>query len=408
MGIHRCHSLAVWAFVFAVIVVAIPHEFEVEARRQAALDAAPPPPPPVEVLRGTFSPNETLSTTLAAYDLSNSTIHEIGEATREVFDVRRFRPGQEFEVVFDHTGQFLSFEYVIDDESTFKVERDADGFVAQRQQLPLEVHIDTVVAEVNSSLWGALSPYPKGDGLVMELDSVFRSRVDFYRDIRSGDQIRFIIEGLYHRGKFVKYGEVLAAEFVNQGRSLQAYRYKDEYYDEDGMSTRRSFLPAPLEFTRISSRFSNARLHPILNTVRAHRGVDYAAPTGTEVMAASDGTVTFAGTNGSYGRFVRIRHGSGNVVTEYAHLSRVLVQAGQRVEQEDVIGLVGMTGTATGPHLHYQLKQDGRYINPSTARLDPPKPIDPAERPAFMRFKAPLETDLAALTLPATTLRMEE
>ena len=181
----------------------------------------------------------------------------------------------------------------------------------------------------------------------MEIVDVFDSQVDFYRDIRAGDQIRIIIEGMYHRGQFVKYGRVRAAEFLNQGNSLQAYQYLDEYYDQNGMSTRRSLLPAPLEFTRISSNFSRARLHPILDTVRAHRGVDYAAPAGTAVWAASDGTVTYAGTNVGFGRFVRLRHPNG-ATTEYAHLSSMLVNVGDRVRQKDVIARVGMTGLATG------------------------------------------------------------
>ena len=382
VGVHKCNALAIWVIFFAVIVVAVPRSFEIESQIRTA-QAAPPPPKPVRIVDGTFEPNGTLSTTLTSVDLSQAVVYAVGEAVRPVFDVRQFRPGQAFHIILSHDGDLLAFEYVIDDESTLKVARTDDGFEARREQLPLEVHIDTVVAEVNSSLWTALAGFPRGDQLVMELESVFRSQVDFYRDIRQGDAIRIIIEGLYHRGEFVKYGQVLAAEFVNQGKPMQAYWFRDEFYDENGMSTRRSFLPAPLEFTRISSGFSNARLHPILDIVRAHRGVDFAAPTGTTVMAAADGTVTYAGTNGSYGRFVQLRHPGGEI-TEYAHLSSVLVNVGQRVRQEDAIGRVGMTGTATGPHLHYQLMQDGRYVNPSSARVDPPKPIDPAVRPAYM------------------------
>jgi murein DD-endopeptidase MepM/ murein hydrolase activator NlpD len=173
------------------------------------------------------------------------------------------------------------------------------------------------------------------------------------------------------------------------------------------MSTRRSFLPAPLEFTRISSQFSNARLHPILNTVRAHRGVDYAAPTGTPVWAASSGTVTYAGTNGSFGRFVRIRH-SDSITTEYAHLSSIAVSVGQRVEQQAVIGRVGMTGTATGPHLHYQMLIDGSHVNPRTARIDPPKPIDDALRPGFMASIIEPSARLRALSRDPLMLMAEE
>ena len=408
MGSHRYHSIAAWVFVFTIVlattVIPFRADFEVESLELPV--AAAPPPPPVDVFRGTFQRNETLSTILASFDFSNSIVYEITEAVRPVFDVRRFRR-QEFELIRDHAGQFLSFEYIIDDERTLKVERVAEGFEARIEQLPLEMHVDTVIAEVNSSLWNALSGYPKGDRLVMEIVDVFNSRVDFYRDIRAGDQIRIIIEGMYHRGQFVKYGLVRAAEFLNQGKSLQAYPYLDEYYDENGMSTRRSLLPAPLEFTRISSNFSRARLHPILDTVRAHRGVDYAAPTGTAVWAASDGTVTYAGTNGGFGRFVRLRHPNG-AITEYAHLSSVLVNVGDRVRQKDVIGRVGMTGLATGNHLHYQLMQDGVYVNPRQARLDPPQPIAPSHREPFMRSIRPLRAQIRSLHLSQDTLLAEE
>jgi len=410
MGFVRRYSTAIWLAVLAVVsATAIVGGRQPVPEPVENVVAAPavPAPPPVEVLEGSFPRNGTLSTTLAGFDLSPAVIYEIGEAVRPVFDVRRFQPGRAFQVVRNMTGEFLAFEYVIDDESKLMVERVDDGFEARREQLPLETRIDTVAADVSTSLWNALAGKPRGDQLVMELESVFRAQVDFYRDIRPGDQIKFIIEGLYHEGEFVKYGEVQAAEFVNQGKPLQAYRFNDEYYDENGMSTRRSFLPAPLEFTRISGNFSSGRLHPILNTVRAHRGVDYAAPTGTAVMAASDGRITYAGPNGTFGNFVRIQH-TGGVITEYAHLSRVLVNVGQRVKQEEIIGRVGMTGLATGPHLHYQLQQNGSYVNPRTARLDPPKPIDPSLRDAYMTSITGPRSLLASLAASDSVLMAEE
>ncbi len=408
MEIHKCNAALMWVLVFAVLVFVVPRNAEIESQARAAVTYRPPSPPPVDVVDGMFERNATLSATLGAFDLSTVLIHEITEAVRDVFNPRQFRPGQSYRLVRDVSGDFLSFEYVIDEESTLKVQRtDEGGFVATREQLPLDVYTEGIVAEVNSSLWGALSDYPRGDQLVMELVNVYQSQVDFYRDIRQGDGIRFLVEAMYHRGEFVKYGRILAAEFVNQGRPLGAFRFQDEYYDENGMSTRRSFLPAPLEFTRISSNFSNARLHPILNTVRAHRGVDYAAPTGTPVWAASSGTVTYAGTNGSFGRFVRIRH-SDDITTEYAHLSSILVNVGQRVEQQDVIGRVGMTGTATGPHLHYQMLIGGSHVNPRTARVDTPKPIDDRLRPAFMASIVDPSAQLRAMSIEMPVLLAEE
>ena len=300
-----------------VVVVAVPRSWELELQAEAALASESLPPPPVFV-EGTFGPNETLSTTLVGHDVSHAASYAIGQAVGSVFNVRRFRPGRSYRLLMEPTGELLAFEYSVDDENVLRVAGGDDGFVARVDALPLETRTDTISTTVVSSLWGALEGYPQGDRLVMELASVFEAQVDFYQDIRSGDAISLIVDAKYHDGQFVKYGPVVAAEFVNRGKPMQAYRFREEYYDENGMSARRSLLPSPLQFTRISSGFSYNRLHPIYNTVRPHLGVDYAAPTGTPVWAVSTGTVTFAGTNGGFGRMVTLRHPNG-MTTSYAH-----------------------------------------------------------------------------------------
>ncbi len=397
MGVWKCHATCMWTLLLAVLLAGVPRYSEIAGRAEAAAVPAPLPPP-YEFLEGIFEPNATLSTTLDAYDVSARVAYSVAEAVRPVFNVRGFKPKHPYRIVKEPDGSLAAFEYTIDDESVLKVERGDDGFVARVHQLPLVTEITTVTATVTSSLWEALMDVPKPDPLVMELVDIYDAQVDFYRDIRSGDAIRLIIEAKYHRGEFVKYGEVLAAEFVNQGRPLQAFRYADEYYDENGMSTRRSFLRAPLQFTRLSSGYTTARLHPIYNTVRPHLGVDYAAPTGTDVWAVSDGTVTFAGTNGGFGRMVTIRHPNG-ATTSYAHLSRILVNVGARVKQREPIGRVGMTGTATGPHLDYRMTVNGRNVNPRTQRLDPPKPIDPSLKNAYMASIVDLTRELRSLAM---------
>ena len=403
MGIHKCHASCLWTLLLAVLLVVVPRYTEIEAE-SSAVSAPESFPPPFEFSYGQFGRDETLSTTLAGYGVDPLVVYALAEAIEPVFSLRSFRPDHEFQLVREEGGRLVAFEYAIDEERRLRAVDEDGVFRALIEQLPLETRVETVSAAVVDSLWGALAGAPKGDALVMELADIFDAQVDFYRDIRPADEIRFVIEKKYYRDQFVKYGIVHAAEFVNQGKALQAYRFQDEYYDENGMSTRRSFLPAPLEFTRISSGFSNARLHPILNTVRAHRGVDFAAPTGTPVRAAADGVVTFAGTNGGYGRIVTIRHPRDNrgdtVSTDYAHLSRIDVRSGQRVKQGDRIGLVGMTGTATGPHLHYQMSVNGRMIDPRSRRADPPKPIDPALREDYLASIVPFRDTLAGLAVP--------
>ncbi len=384
MGVHKCHVGCVWVLFLAVVVVAVPRNFEVEMHAKAASMREVLPPPPVFV-EGMFERNETLSTTLVGHDVSHAVSYAIGEAVGSVFNVRSFRPGHSYRLLVEPDGDILTFEYSVDDESVLKVVRDDDGFIARVEALPLETRTDTISATVVNSLWGALEGFPKGDWLVMELASIFEAQVDFYKDIRSGDAIRLIVDAKYHDGQFVKYGPVIAAEFVNKGKSMQAYRFREEYYDENGMSARRSLLPSPLQFTRISSGFSYNRLHPIYNIVRPHLGVDYAAPTGTPVWAVSTGTVTFAGTNGGFGRMVTLRHPNG-MTTSYAHLSSIGVRVGERVIQKETIGHVGMTGTATGPHLDYRMTVNGRVVDPRTVRADPPRPIAAELRGDFGRF----------------------
>ena len=321
-----------------------------------------------------------------------------GQVVRPVFDVRDFKAGNAYLVIKEADGSLRGFDYEIDDERILKVEAKADGFAARIEELEFEIRPGTVTATVTRTLWGALEDAPKGDWLVMELAAIFEAQVDFYKDIRAGDAIRLMVDEKYHRGKFVKYGPVRAAEFVNQGKPLQAYLFRDEYYDENGMSVRRSLLPSPVKFTRISSGFSYTRLHPIYKTVRPHLGVDYAAPGGTPVVAVSNGTVTFAGANGGFGRMVTLRHPNG-MTTSYAHLSRILVKRGARMKQSETLGLVGMTGTATGLHLDYRMTVNGKIVDPRKVRADPPKPISPTLRDAYITHIAGLGIGLRNLEI---------
>jgi murein DD-endopeptidase MepM/ murein hydrolase activator NlpD len=397
LGVHKCHSGFAWSLMFVLILTAVPRYWEMEFQ----VTAASVPlhlPPPLEFFDGEFERNETLSTTLESHDIAHAVAWEVSQVIGPVFDVRNFKAGNPYMVIKEADGSLRGFDYTIDDERILKVEGKDSRFTARIEELEFEIREGTVTATVVSSLWGALEGAPKGEWLVMELAAIFESQVDFYKDIRSGDAIRLMVEEKYHRGEFVKYGPVRAAEFVNQGKPLQAYLFRDEYYDEKGMSARRSLLPSPVKFTRISSGFTYRRLHPIFRTVRPHLGVDYAAPSGTPVVAVSNATVTFAGTNGGFGRMVTLRHPNG-MTTSYAHLSRILVNKGQRVKQSETVGLVGMTGTATGPHLDYRMTVSGKIVDPRTVRADPPKPISPSLKGAYISHIAGLELGLRNLEI---------
>jgi murein DD-endopeptidase MepM/ murein hydrolase activator NlpD len=220
----------------------------------------------------------------------------------------------------------------------------------------------------------------------MDMAGIFEWDIDFIQDVREGDRFTVIYEELWRDGVKLRDGEIIAAEFVNQGKSFRAARFRDEtgrsgYFTADGRSVRKAFIRAPLNFTRVSSNFNPSRRHPVLNTIRAHRGVDYAAPSGTPIRAAGDGKVLFRGVQGGYGNTIILQHG-GNITTLYGHMSRFgSAREGARVSQGDVIGYVGKSGLATGPHLHYEYRVNGVHRNPRTVALPPADPV-PAERQA--------------------------
>ena len=228
----------------------------------------------------------------------------------------------------------------------------------------------------------------------MELSEIFGWDIDFNTSIRRGDSFRVAVEKLYLGGELRRYGRVLAAEFVNAGRTLVAVRFegsdgKAAYYTPAGEPLRKAFLRSPLKFTRVSSRFSGGRFHPILRTTRAHNGTDLAAGYGTPVRAIGQGVVTSAGYQGGYGNLVVIRHANG-YTSYYGHLSRIMVRSGQRVGQSDLVGLVGATGLATGPHLHYGIKKNGAWADPMRIQSPPAEVLRAEDRPAFNQVSASL------------------
>jgi murein DD-endopeptidase MepM/ murein hydrolase activator NlpD len=241
----------------------------------------------------------------------------------------------------------------------------------------------------------------------LELAEVFRWDVDFALDLRVDDSFTLIYEQLLRDGEVVADGNILAAEFINDGRRYRAVRYvnaagKADFYTPEGVSLRKAFLKSPVQFSRISSVFNPRRKHPVLNTIRAHRGVDYAAPTGTPVRAAGAGRLQFRGVKGGFGNVIEIAH-AGKVVTRYGHLSRFAkgMSAGSKVEQGQVIGYVGSSGLATGPHLHFEYTERGVYIDPQKAmrKAEPGPPVPAAERGAFDLQTAPLLAQLSARQL---------
>ncbi|MDF3020280.1 MAG: hypothetical protein K0Q92_1583 [Steroidobacteraceae bacterium] len=313
--------------------------------------------------------------------------------------VDKLKPGELLRFKY-RDGELMGLERKLSDSETLQVIRDENGFSTNVLENPLEVHTRTASATINSSLFQASAEAGLSDRVAFDLAEIFQYDIDFVLDIQAGDRFTVVYEEVFQDGEPLRIGNILAAKFVNAGREYRAVRYVDsqgrgQYYSPDGKSLRKAFMRSPVQFSRVSSRFNLSRKHPVLNRIRAHKGVDYAAPTGTPVRAAGEGRVRFVGRQGGYGNVIELEHGSG-VVTVYGHLSRFApkLRRGQRVELAQVVGYVGSTGLATGPHLHYEYRVRGVHKNPQTVPLPDAEPIPSAERERFLTATADLVNTL--------------
>jgi murein DD-endopeptidase MepM/ murein hydrolase activator NlpD len=304
------------------------------------------------------------------------------------------RPGDKFEIIRDGE-RVLSLSRELGEAQKLWIRRDGDGFVSEIVDLEIEIRTAGAHGVIESSLWAAAATAGLDSDVIEEITGIFEWDIDFALEVRTGDSFTVVYEERWRDGIKLGNGDIVAAEYVNQGKSFRAARYVDaagntDHYTPEGKNVRRPFLRNPIEFTRVSSNFNPSRRHPILNTIRAHRGVDLAAATGTPVRAAGDGRIAARGANGSYGNRIEIQHG-GNITTLYAHLSRYgSYGVGARVQQGDIIGYVGMTGGATGPHLHYEYRIAGVHQNPRTVDLPEADSIPDLHRDDFVAKSAGL------------------
>jgi murein DD-endopeptidase MepM/ murein hydrolase activator NlpD len=309
--------------------------------------------------------------------------------------LRRIRPGQEFAFATDATGALAAMRFERDDATRVVLHFNPAGVTEATEARALERRTQIAHGVVTRSLFYAGEQAGLSDTMVLKLANAFGYDIDFAQDLREGDSFSLVYDEVYREGERLRDGEILAATFINQGKRYTAIRHTNAagdtlFYTEDGRPLRKSFLRTPVEFTRISSVFSTGRKHPILGYMRAHKGVDYAAPTGTPIRAAGDGKVVFRGWKSGYGNFVMIQHND-KITTAYGHMSRFAkVGVGQRVSQGQTIGYVGKTGLATGPHLHYEFRVGGQHRNPLSVTLPPAEPLPKAELARFREAAAPL------------------
>ncbi|MGM0517554.1 MAG: peptidoglycan DD-metalloendopeptidase family protein [Pseudomonadota bacterium] len=368
--------------------------------RQEALEAIETPEPETStqaaperhVVERTIevSSGDTLSTIFERAGLGYSDVLQVLDLGEEAKRLERIRPGDTLVLQLEDD-EFAGLKYDLDAESELNIFREqGDDLVAEIKDLPSQTALVAAGGVVKGSLYQSAVATGIPPAKVMELAEVFGWKVDFVRDVRNGDEFKLIYEVREREGERLGTGNLIAAEYRNGDRTIQAVRYTSPdgttgYYEPDGSSLERGFLRYPVEFSRISSNFNPKRLHPIHNTVRPHNGVDLAAPTGTPIRAAASGRVTFAGWKHGYGRVVLVRHDE-TYETRYAHMSgfKGNLSRGDSVEKGDVIGFVGMTGAATGPHLHYELRVRGKPYNPVKVELPEANPIPSKHREDFL------------------------
>jgi murein DD-endopeptidase MepM/ murein hydrolase activator NlpD len=341
-------------------------------------------------------PGDTLSSLLKRANIEDQeAIDYLRKAPEARALTTQLRPGQTLLSKTTLSGSLLELQFQISQDRQLEVKKSLSGYTIQEIPLELEHHLEGKTALISSSLFAATDAVGIPDQIAIQLANIFSSEIDFNQDLREGDHFSVVYETYYSNGKLVKSGRVLAAEFSNQGKVYRALLHRtpdgrDNYYTPDGESLQKAFLRSPLEFSRISSGFSLARLHPVLQTWRAHKGVDYAAPIGTRVRAVADATVSFVGMQSGYGNVVILQHANG-ISTVYGHLSKFAPQLrrGQKIKQGEIIGFVGMSGLATGPHLHYEFRVHGEHRNPLTVVLPSPEPLPKDQLAEFnMQTKA--------------------
>ncbi|MDE1893126.1 MAG: peptidoglycan DD-metalloendopeptidase family protein [Xanthomonadaceae bacterium] len=355
-------------------------------------------------------PGQTLSNLFDSHGLGMADVQKVLDAAGSARSaLQNIHPGDEFDFLLDRDGNLQALRFDKDDttRATVRLDSGKPALTLHARTVVTRVHIAHAVIE--SSLFGAGAKAGLDEGMIVKLADVFKYDIDFLKDIRRGDSFTVVYDDVYHDGVYDHSGDIIAAEFLNHGQRYTAYRFKEpdgsyNYYSEDGRPLRKSLLRTPVAFTRISSRFSMARKHPILGFTRAHKGVDYAAPAGTPIHAAGDGVIAYRGWERGFGNFVLIKHNA-EYSTAYAHMSRFEPgeRVGTHVHQGQVIGFVGMTGLATGPHLHYEVRVYGKQENPLTVTMPKPQPLPPK---LLAQFKQQIQPMLARLKAANASLQL--
>ncbi len=327
------------------------------------------------VLAGKLKKGESMLSALQSHGLAGTAPQPVIRAMQQVFDFRKARVGDQYELNINGLGEIVGFAYTASPLEKYTVAKEEGDFVAVKREIPVEVAIVELGCRVKSSLYASLKRCGEDAQLGGKLVDLLAWDLDFFEDVRNGDEIRLLLEKKSADGRFLTYGNILAGEYRGKFKNHRFFWYENEeenvaaYFKEDGMGVKKEFLKTPLKYTRISSGYSRNRFHPVLHKWKAHLGVDYAAPVGSPVWAVATGTVSYVGYKGANGNLVAVKHDNG-FTSYYAHLSRFArnLKKGDKVDQKQIVGFVGATGRATGPHLHFGLKHRGQFVNPQKVK----------------------------------------
>ncbi len=338
-----------------------------------------------QVIEGKVKEKSTFFNSLREKNIPVQWIGLIVSKLKPYVNFKKIKGGT-YRLFTDVKGELVKFVFEASPTEVYEIEKDSQGYTAQRKEVPLETYWAKVVGEIRSSLFEAMDAVGEQDQLVIEFAEILAWEIDFYKDVREGDRFKVVVEKIYKGDQFVQYGPIHVVEYERGEKKIRGIWYQGEYYNENGISLKKAFLKVPLRFNRISSRFSRARRHPILGGVHPHFGVDYAAPSGTPIWAVADGTVLSCGWSGGFGHQVVLRHPNG-YVTYYGHLSHYGrgIRRGAPVRQKQIIGYVGSTGLSTGPHLDYRLAKGGQFRNPLRESFPAGLPIKREEMEKFQK-----------------------
>lgn len=371
---------------------------ELKKSNSSKLLVAQPKQPSMQEL--TIKSGDNLSSVFARMGLNDRDIYELFDGNKSAKNLRSIAPGQKLEFLVDGSGKLQELKYYKNTLDSLRFTRNATGFTGEQISLKPELKHSFRQGTINSSLFMAAKQAGLPNTLTMDLANIFGYDIDFALDIQKGDHFKVMFEEQFLDGKKIGTGAILSAEFTNGGKTYRAVRYTNKdgitrYYAPDGKGLNKAFLRTPVDFAKISSSFSLARKHPVLNTIRAHKGTDYAAVIGTPIRSTGDGKIIFAGRKGAFGNCIIIQHGQG-YQTLYGHMNSFAkgISTGSRVGQGQVIGSVGKTGLASGPHLHYEFHVNGQVRNPVTVQL--PQSIGIASNEKD-RFNATTQTLVAQL-----------